>query len=263
MKKLIPTLALLAALPLTIHAQSMEEIMRQAAEYMEKNGGAAITMEEISDPLPPLEFTGSMRLVVHSTGKGIKASDETAEIRLAFKSDGMAMVPETKDPGKQIRMVFDLPARHSYTLITDEKGNKSAIKMKMMRMSSTATSPDDPNEPEGQVVRTEETKTIEGHSCRKYTYSAPDGSGEAWIAEDVKFDVMRAFANMAGGDHLQHGPRMGYEGLMMESTWTAADGSTSSTMHVKDLKVGTVDEGMFSLAGYQIQDMTSMPMMGR
>ncbi len=173
----------------------------------------------------------------------------------------MAMLPETRNGREEVRMLFDLKNKHTYTLMTDKKGQRSGIKMKSMRVTvqddaAPATADDT------KVERTNETKTIEGHTCRKYTYSSADGHGEAWIAEDVQFNAFEALGRMLGGkaDAWQKAP---YQGMVMESIWNDKSGKERVEVRTKDLVIGKVDPSLFSTAGYDVQDLSGLPLFGQ
>ncbi|MBK7100471.1 MAG: DUF4412 domain-containing protein [Flavobacteriales bacterium] len=141
------------------------------------------------------------------------------------------------------------------------RDERTGMKMKMMKVNV--------DEKEGKassdktkVVRTDETRTIAGHTCRKYTFSDETGSGEAWIAEDVKFDPSKAMGTMVGGKKVENWQKTPYTGLVMETTWNDANGKDKMVMYCKDLVVGKVDEAAFSTSGYEIMDMSNMPMFG-
>jgi hypothetical protein len=257
MKRLfLPLLALLATVNLP--AQSMEELMKKA---MEQQGGQnQVTVEENTDPFTPLTFTGSFRMEVHSFKNGSEEKDSPVNFIMAFRSDAMAMVPKT-GAKEETRMVFDLKNKLMYTLVTDEQGQRTGMKMKMMKVN--VEGPDDGTTDNTKVTRTSETKVIEGRTCRKYTYSDGDGSGEAWIAEDLKWDMMALEKQMMGGKGSGAWQKSGMDGLMMETTQTSTDGKEKVVMYTKDLVVGKVDDTLFSTAGFEIQDMTAFPVFGQ
>ena len=255
---------------LSTQAQSLQDIMNKALKQQgeqgqtggEKQGGdATVTIEENTDAFTPLDFTGSYRMEVHSYTNGKEEKDSPNQVRMSFTSDRMAMSPQVKDSKEEMRMVFDLRNKLTYTLMTDDKGERTGMKMKMMKVKV------DGQEKEGKdlstVTRTDETKVIEGHTCRKYTYRDEEGAGEAWIAEDLSFDMMAAFRQMVGGTKVDNWQKMATSGVVMENTWTSANGKEKVVMYTKDLVVGKVDESAFSTAGYEIMDMTSFPTMGR
>jgi hypothetical protein len=253
---LLPLLAFFATLNLP--AQSMEELMKKA---MEQQGGQnKVTVEENKDPFTPLTFTGSYRMEVHSYKSGKEEKDSPMNLVMAFKPDGMAMVPNTGTK-EETRMVFDLKGKMMYTLITDDQGQRTGVKMKMMKVNVEGAA--DGTTDDTKVTRTNETKVIEGRTCRKYTYSDKEGSGEAWLAEDLKWDMMAVMKQMMGGKGAEGWQKSGMDGLMMENTWTSADGKEKVVMYTRDIVQGKVNEALFSTAGYQIQDMSALPMFGQ
>ncbi len=262
--RLLPSLVLPALLlSIGTQAQSLQDMMNQAMQKQGQQpaGEATVTIEENQDPFVLLSFTGSYRMEVHTFKNGKEEKDSPNNVRMSFNPDHMAMVPVSKDPKEEMRMVFDLRNKHTYTLITDNKGERTGIKMKMMKVNVEGDGKTTDNDT--KVVRTNETKVIEGHTCRKYTYSDKDGSGEAWIAEDLDFDMMGAFRQMVGGKKMEDWQRMGTTGVVMENTWTSADGKEKVVMYTRDLVVGKVDEAIFSTKGYEVQDMTAFPMPGQ
>lgn len=255
-RTLLPLLTLLATVNLP--AQSMEELMKKAME--QQGGQSKVTVEENKDPFTPLTFTGSYRMEVHSYKNDKEEKDSPMNVVMAFKSDGMAMVPNTGGK-EETRMVFDLKEKMMYTLITDEKGQRSGMKMKMMKLNVEGA--DDGTADDTKVTRTNETKVIDGRTCRKYTYSDSEGSGEAWIAEDLKWDMMAVMKQMMGGKGSEGWQKSGMDGLMMENTWTSTDGKERVVMHTRDVVQGKVNDALFSKAGYEIQDMSAFPMFGQ
>lgn len=252
------TLLLISAIVAgNLQAQSLEDLMKAAGQNNK------VTVEENNDPFQPLGFTGSYRMEVHSYKGGAEEKDSPMNVRMAFTDEKMVMAPEGMGKGKeQVRMVYDLKNRYTYTLMTDDKGQKTGIKMRMMKVHVNDTDDQDDSD-RTQVVRTDETREIEGHRCRKYTYTDKDGAGEAWIAEDIDFDPMRAMNSVVGGQKAERWQETPYSGMLMETTWNAANGKEKVVMYTKDLVVGKVDEALFSTAGHQMMEMPSMGGMGR
>jgi hypothetical protein len=257
---LLPLLGLLTTADLS--AQSLEELMNAAMKEAGNGSGSEVSITENTDPFVPLDFTGSYRMEMHSFKNGTEEKDSPANIKMAMTPERMAMLPINKGGKEEVRMVFDLKAKRTYTLITDAKGDRNGIVMKMMKFNVAGAGTTKPEE-NVKLLRTNDTKVIDGHTCRRYTYTSADGNGEAWIAEDITFDIMSAFARMAGSMPGKHFQNVGFDGLMMENTWNSADGKERMVMHTRDLQVGKVDEAIFSTAGYTLQDMTSLPAMGR
>lgn len=250
-----PALLLSALLASTVHAQSLQDLMNAAG-----GGQNKVTIEEDKTPYKPLGFTGSYRWEIHSYKNGTPEKDSPMHMLMAFDDAHMAMEPQAPKGQEQMRMVFDLKNKFTYTLMTDKKGERSGIKMKSMRINVQDEGAE--TDAQAKVTRTNETKTIEGHTCRKYTYSNEDGNGEAWIAEDVQFNAFEALGHMVGGkaSKWQQAP---YQGMVMESTWTSKDGKEKVEMFTRDLVIGKVDAARFSTDGYNVQDMSNLPMFGR
>lgn len=247
------------------HAQSLEEMMKKAMEQSQQNAaggaGAGMTIEENTDPFEPLGFTGSYRMEIHQFKNGTEEKESPMNIGMVFTDDKMAMTPQGSAKGT-MRMIYDLKNKFTYTLMTDENGKRTGMKMKMMKVNMGDA--DDKKEVDNtKVVRTDEIKTIAGHPCRKYTYSDETGAGEAWIAEDISFDPSKAMGSMVSGKKVENWQKTPYTGLVMETTWNDANGKEKMVMYCKDLVVGKVDEAVFSTSGYEIMDMSNMPMFGK
>lgn len=257
-----PTLFLATSLLLTssAHAQSLEEMMNAAMK--EAGKGTELSITENTDPFVPLDFTGSYRMEMHSFKNGTAEKDSPANIKMAMTPERMAMAPLTKGGKEEVRMIFDLKEKRTYTLMTDAKGKRSGMVMKMMKFNVDGAETGE-KEDDVKFERTSDTKVIEGHTCRRYIYSSSEGNGEAWIAEDIKFDIMTAFARMAGSMPSKHFKQVGFDGLMMENTWNSANGKERVVMYTRDLHLGKVDQALFSTAGYELQDMTNIPMFGQ
>ncbi len=261
MKRILLSIVSVSVLSAGIQAQSVEELMKAAMQEAGKNGGG-VSIVENTDPFTPLDMTGTFRMEMHSFKNGKEEKDSPANVRMSLTSDRIAMIPMTKEGNEEVRIFFDLKNKHSYTLMTDKNGQRSGMKMKMMKFSSEPGSAEK-SDTDAKMVRTGESKVIEGLTCQKYTYTSKEGSGVAWIAEELNFDLMKVFAQMSGSTPNKDWQKVPYSGLMMENLYTSADGKERVEMRIKDLQVGKVDESMFSTEGYQVQDMTNLPSFGR
>lgn len=263
MKRSLFSALALSFLSFGLQAQSVQELMQAAMEEAAKNGSGQVSITENTDPFKALDFTGTFDMEMHSFKNGKAEKDSPATIRMSMTSDRMAMIPTTAAGKEEVRIFFDLKNKHSYTLMTDDKGNRSGFKTKMMKFSSAQDDSDTKSDKDAKMVRTGETKMIEGYTCTKYTYTSEEGSGEAWVAEDIKFDIMQTFAQMSGSAPNKDWQKVPYSGLMMENTWNSTDGKERVDMYIRDLQVGKIDDAMFSTEGYNLQDMTNLPSFGR
>ena len=103
-----------ALLQVPTQAQTLQELMEQASDAAQKKGESRVRVEQHLDPLPPLGFTGSMRMEVRSFTNGNEQKDSPARVDLAFDNDRMAMaLTEVK-----VARALDDPARVSKVLET-------------------------------------------------------------------------------------------------------------------------------------------------
>lgn len=217
---------------------------------------------ENDTPFEPTGLVGSYRSEIHSYKNGKEEKGSPTNVRIAFSDDRIAMIPETGDAQKDgSRMIFDLKNKHTYTLVTDENGERTGIKMRSMAVDMSGAPESDAPDP--RITRTNETRMINGHECRRYLFKDESGEGDAWIAEGLDFNVMKAFSQLTGFAMMKEQRQMPFKSMMMESTWNDTNGKDKVTMFTRDLEIGKVDESMFSTSGYRIQDMTAMPMFGQ
>ncbi|HEX2616871.1 MAG TPA: DUF4412 domain-containing protein, partial [Flavobacteriales bacterium] len=142
-----------------------------------------------------------------------------------------------------------------YTLMTDDKGKRTALKSHKKKIMHTADK-DDAKKPE--VIVTTETKVIEGHTCTKVIVKSEDGTWTGWVTKDIAVPFgdlmrsMRAGRSTAGDRDLE-----AIQGFPLEYEWVKADGTDKMVVYVKDLAVGTVNEDVFSLDGYEVKELPS------
>lgn len=257
-KKATPLLLLLLFASVT-QGQSIEEMIQRAAQ--QQAGGTRVAFEENKDPFVPLTFTGTMTMEVRTSKGGEPDREGPTTMRMAFSPERMAMAPGSTKDKEEVRMVYDLKNKVTYTLMTDAKGKRTGMKTKMMKV--VVEGQEDTPAKEPSMTRTGETKQILGHTCRKFLYEDENGKGEAWIAEQLGFDMMAAMRQMVGDKRAQGWQKTKFEGMLMENAWTSADGRERVTMAVTHLEVGNVNEGLLGTDGYDIQDLSNMPMFGR
>jgi len=248
MRNLIPLLLLVMGS--ACFAQDYEELMRM---HMQQQG---ITMEPNSDPFEPLGFTGSFRMEVKMFKDGQAQSARSLNARYAFKDAMVAVEMMIADRPGGMRMLYDLRGKWNY-ILQSEGEKRTAMKMRMMKMTKVGTSA----EPEKATFqRTDGTKVIEGYSCRKHIGSDSKGTWESWVAEEVKLDVAKAMRQIGGDKGLDQWQRLkDIGGMVMEMTWIGKDTGEKMILIMHELKVGSVNEALFSLEGYTVTEMPSLP----
>lgn len=242
-----------------IQGQSIEEMIEKASR--QQAGGARVSFEENKDPFVPLTFTGTVAMEMRTYKGGEPDKDGPTTMRMAFSPERMAMAPSSAKGKEEVRMVYDLKQKLSYTLMTDASGKRTGMKTKMIKVVVDGQEGATAKEP--KMTRTNETKQILGQTCRKFLYEDENGKGEAWIAEQLDFDMMAAMRQMVGDRRAQGWQKTKYDGLLMENAWTSADGRERVTMVVTELELGRLNEAMLGTDGYDIQDLSNMPLFGR
>ncbi|MBK6541199.1 MAG: DUF4412 domain-containing protein [Flavobacteriales bacterium] len=230
-------------------AQDYEQLMRA---HMQPQG---ITMEPNNDPYEPLDFTGSFRMEIEIFKNGATKGEQLSA-RYALKDDKMSVEMKMGEQPEPMRMLYDLRGKWNYVMVSDGE-KRTAMKMRMMKMTKAGATA----EPEKSTFeRTDAMKTIEGHGCRKYLGSNSKGNWEAWVAEDVKLDVAKAMRQISGDKDLDQWQGLkDIGGMALEMVWTKKDASEKMNITVHDLQMGSVDEALFSLDGYSVMEMPSMP----
>ncbi|MEZ4789040.1 MAG: DUF4412 domain-containing protein [Flavobacteriales bacterium] len=248
-KHILPLAAGALLLATTTTAQvDMNAILQQS--------GSNMRMEQDTDPFVPNAFVGSFTMDMHffENGKESKNSPmistiHSSESKLAFDSKS----PEMKE---SVRMIIDQKEKMQYMLMDDGKGNKMAMKTRKMKVTGMEES----NRNAADIQVTDETKTIDGHVCKKMIAKDEDGTWTGWMAQDIEMPFHSVMRDMRGkGAEMHDDALAGVHGFPLEYEWVSNDGKERVTCRIRDLKLGTVDEGAFSMKGYQLMEMPMMP----
>lgn len=248
-KHILPLAAGALLLATTTTAQvDMNAILQQS--------GSNMRMEPDTDPFVPNAFVGSFTMDMHffENGKESKNSPmistiHSSESKLAFDSKP----PEMKE---SVRMIIDQKEKMQYMLMDDGKGNKMAMKTRKMKVTGMEES----NRNAADIQVTDETKTIDGHVCKKMIAKDEDGTWTGWMAQDIEMPFHSVMRDMRGkGAEMHDDALAGVHGFPLEYEWVSNDGKERVTCRIRDLKLGTVDEGAFSMKGYQLMEMPMMP----
>ncbi len=252
------TLSLLG-LSLCLTSTAQTDVAKMLQERM---GGGGVIMEEDKSPFVPNEFIGSFRMEMHMFEGEQERKESPTNLRywssadktlnkMEFSSGGSG-APE--EPVRDMRMLTDLKEKWQYTLMTDEEGKKTAMKSKKKKI----TVKEEPGTKEPVITATTETKTIDGHVCTKTIVKSDDGVWTGWVAKDIKapFADMARSVGHRGNDKMMRSHK-GMHGFPLEFEWVDAKGTDRMVCYVKELKVGPVDAGVFSIDGYEVMEMPS------
>lgn len=222
-------------------------------KLMQQHMGGGTKIEDDNSPFVPNEFIGSFRMEMHMFDGATEQKNSPTNMRYWSAEDKtMNKMEMAEEKGRDMRMMTDLKGKWQYTLMTDEKGKKTAMKSKkkMVTMGEEGKGKD------AEVTETAEAKTIEGHTCTKTIVKSEDGTWTGWVAKDLKApfaDMARSVGHRGEDKMMKSYKGMGFP---LEFEWVGTKGD-HMVCYVKDLNVGPVDAGVFSLDGYEVTEMPS------
>jgi len=239
---------LLASLLLTSTAQvDMNALMQQ------QMGGVKI--EDDTSPFVPNSFRGSFRMENHMFTNGTEEKNSPTNMHYWSSSEKTLTKVEMPDAkGQDIRLMVDLKGKWQYMMMVDDKGKKTAMKSKKMKIVVK----EDPALPEPEITVTDETKVIDGHTCTKVIVKSTEGTWTGWVAKDIPAPFGDMMRSVKTGDPGMTKRMSEMQGFPLEFEWADANGKDTMHCYMKDLVVGTVDEGIFSLEGYEVMEIPSM-----
>lgn len=221
---------------------------------------AGVQMVPDTDPFSPNTFIGSFRMEMHLYKNGSEEQHSPMDMLMHSSAEKTCM--ETRTPGvkEQVRMLIDQKEKWQYMLMDEGTGNRMAMKTRKMKVVSTTD--EQVSAPDVQV--TDETKTIDGHLCKKLISKSEDGTWTGWMAQDIDVPFHSFMRDMhQNGQHMYSGAIAGVHGFPLEYEWISSKGDERIQCYIKDLKLGVVDEKIFSLDGYQVVELPALPAMGR
>ncbi len=237
----LTTLAFLILFP--AHAQS---------DVLKALGG--VKVEEDNSPFVPNEFIGSFVMAQHSYKGGVERKYSPNNLHYWGSEDKTIIYSADKDGrSDDMRILTDLRAKYTYSMQTDKNGHKTALKMRKKNM--TLKGGKEAGTPE--VTVTTETKTILGHACVKVVYKDKNGTSTSWVAQDVPAPFGDLVRGLGHGNVAMQEAMRSFKGFALESEFIDADGKNRSWNVVTELNVGPVDQSIFSLDGYEIQELPS------
>lgn len=230
------------------------DINKMIQDGMQQSGQGKAQIEDDTDPFVPNTFVGSFRMEMHSY-KGEEELKSSPMDLHYWSSKTMTLVQTTGESIKQdVKMLTDLEGKWQYILMTDAKGTMTAMKSpkKKIKMDEDLAR----NVPDVQV--TDETKVIDGHRCSKVISKDDKGVWTGWVTKEIEApfaDMMRQVQQPGQSDHSE--VLTGAYGMPLEYKWVDADGKDRILCYIHDLKIGEVDEKLFSLEGYEVIEMPS------
>lgn len=240
---------------LAVMASLITTAQINVGNMMPKGSGAGMTIEDDTDPFVPNSFVGSFRMENHLFKNGVE--EKKSPIILRYWSTPETTLIKTEVPGQKgqdMKMMTDLKGKWQYMLMTDSKGQRTAMKS---RKKKIIVKEDVKHDVAGMKV-TEETKVIDGHTCVKVVSTSAEGTWTGWVAKDLPSPYGDMMRNVKAGDPSMIARMSQLEGMTLEFEWTDANGTDSMRCFTKDVVVGNVEGSIFSLEGYEVTEMPSM-----
>ena len=216
---------------------------------------SGLKVEEDNSPFVPNEFIGSFVMEQRFYKNGEERKHSPSTMYYWGSEDKTLLYSLDKDAiAEDMRILTDLRAKYTYSMQTDKDGRKTALKMRKKNM----TMKEDKSAPPPEVTVTTETKTILGHTCVKVIYTDKHGTSTSWVAQDVAAPFGDLVRGMGSGNATVQEAMGSFKGFALESEFVDADGKNRSTNLVTELQLGPVAATVFSLDGYEIQELPSL-----
>ncbi|MEL6675362.1 MAG: DUF4412 domain-containing protein [Bacteroidota bacterium] len=218
----------------------------------------------------PSEFIGYYTMEYRSYKNGKEEKDSPSTISYYMDTYRFAMKPQQPGEDEQITMIMDRGKRKMINKIIDEDGNKTAMILPMIKIgvkvNTDAQSTEQYSTESANVQATGRSKTIHGYLCKEYKVENEEGTTLVWITNgtDLNMAEMLSFINVQASGSGSAAPSGQYNnvyslgGFPMESHFTDKKGKQKTSYQIKEFKKGSVPAEIFSLSGYEVQDVSSM-----
>ena len=198
----------------------------------------------------------TMEIQTDKKGKHVAKNDVTTTL----VSDGRrgAIVTDMAD-GTAMSMIVDPGERHTTTVITDDEGRRSAVRMPSVKVPK-GRQPDMGFD--GDFEATGETREILGYAAEKYLVTQYGQASEVWVADVPGYDpelIAEGLGHGGGDVRAPDVPGMDNP-VALEAHTTSKNGKQVTHMYVRAIAAGEdVDLGMLEVpAGVELQDMTAL-----
>ena len=198
------------------------------------------------------EFEGSYDVSIMTVDKRIKTVTMHCVTKGARSTSALDGAVDSAATMTHFKIFTDRKAKTKIMLF-EQNGEKKGIKM-----SSESPNADGTNAPirakklaasPPKVTETEETKTIDGHLCKKTLVQTDRFSVEAWVAQDLKYKLLGS-----GGE--ADAERELFKGTVIELSRTDKS-SKKTVLRIKNINAFAVPETEFNTDAYQIMVMPS------
>ncbi len=208
-------------------------------------------------------FTGHFIMKITSYSDG---SPQKTKMKCHVGEKQIAMeylkVPGQQRNMKDMRLIIKPNEEVMYTLM--ERGES---KMAFESEYDPEELQEMAEEKEEDVTVTEETKTIEGYTCKKVIITKEEEKTISWVTDEAKFKNRRLFTYQQAGPMQQGGSNSNHssslEGWTLQSTTTdKSSGEKISAYKITNIKEGAVNKEIFEMDDYRVMEMPLQEMFG-
>ncbi|MFT3885265.1 MAG: DUF4412 domain-containing protein [Flavobacteriales bacterium] len=238
----------------TLTAQVGVEQMTQERMARPGRGMEGLKVEDDNGPFVPNTFIGSFRMEMHRFKGNVEDKDVTNLHYWSSSDKTLSQLELPRTQGRTMKTLTDLKGKWSYTLVSDEKGKRTAMKSHKKKVTYT----DEAGEKKPEITVTNETRTIEGHTCTKVIAKSENGLWTGWVTKDINIpfsDMIQGVSGPRRNDDARQWKDV--QGFPLEYEWVYNNGTDKMVVYVKDLKPGPMENSVFSLDGYEVMEMPS------
>lgn len=229
----------------------------------EFSDGVIFEAEEEQKPreVKPNDFIGSFTLESkeYNSRGNLKRNGETS-IRYTIDTWQLAISILDEEGNEENRMIYHNRDNYIVTFTDLKKGE--AMKMTPPNIRSSAVARE---ASKYDIKKTGNTRTMLGYLCHEYEYTTEDGSGTAWLAQDLS-GAMEAmfnfsFINQNNKEDAELLKRFSQYGMWMENDFTNNNGERTHSV-MTQVEAGKIDPTIFDLSRYTVTDLSGMSPFG-
>ncbi len=201
-------------------------------------------------PVKKNEFVGSFKWKIINLKNDKPVKNGTATLHYFFDHYLTAIRPDNISRSTTITtIIYDLYDKKVTTKVENSEKKMATI----IKIAEVA-----PVQVDIEIKPTQDAEVIEGYTCKKYLVESETSFGEVWVAEEL-------FNNFANTDHripFINGenslPGLSVlKGLPMKGNYTIRESGQRVALTVSDMKVGDVNQDVFTLVGFEVMDMSN------
>ncbi|MEZ4825013.1 MAG: DUF4412 domain-containing protein [Bacteroidia bacterium] len=219
--------------------------------------------EEESAPVAvqPSTFIGSFTLSSSEYKSGKLKKDNPVTMNYHIDKFQFATEMESQDEDvSEMIMIYDRQTRKStMKMIKGDEKTAMITKIPNIKVGVSNTSVDKGTY---SVTPTGKTRVIEGYNCKEYIVETDKEINHVWLTEEISMDVtsLTDFVKVkdSNGGMTDFTNVYKINGFMLESHIETKGKDETTDIFIKNLKIGSVNAGVFSTDGYTVTDMSSL-----